>query len=90
MWILAAAGVSRDTTDDRSMLPPTNHLPPKRSAAKPPGTCKHRHIANRLIAAAYGQSHGATGEFLYHFLTFAYVPAPSACDFQHFCLQNFW
>jgi len=41
MWILAATGVSRDTTDDRSMQPPNNHLPPKRSAAKPPGTYKH-------------------------------------------------
>jgi len=40
MWIRAAAGLSRDTTDDRSALPPYNHLPPKRSAAQPPGIYK--------------------------------------------------
>jgi len=28
MLILAAEGVSRATTDDRSMQPPNNHLPP--------------------------------------------------------------
>ena len=39
-WILAAAGVSRDTTDDRSAQPPYNHLLPKRSAAQPPGIYK--------------------------------------------------
>ena len=42
MWILAAAGVRRATSDDTSMLPPYNHLPPKRSAAQPPGTYTNR------------------------------------------------
>jgi len=37
IWSLAAAGVSRDITDDRSILPPKNHLPPKRSANQPAG-----------------------------------------------------
>ena len=39
-WILAAAGVSRATSDDTRTLPPHNHLPPNRSAAQPPGIYK--------------------------------------------------
>ena len=40
IWILAAAGVSRDTTDDRSIPPPYSHFPPNRSANQPPGIYK--------------------------------------------------
>ena len=51
MWVRAAEGVSRATTDDRSIQPPNNHLPPKRSASQPPGICKQIpqfHIVWRL------------------------------------------
>jgi len=40
MWIIAAAGVTREISDDRSIPPPYNHFPPNRSASQPPGIYK--------------------------------------------------
>jgi len=53
MWTLAAAGVSRVTTDDRRTQPPANHLPPKRSAANPPGTYAQKHRCKKTFFSVF-------------------------------------
>jgi len=80
MWSRAATGVSMDITDDRSRAPPKNHLPPKRSAAKPPGTYTNRRHAVRQLSNLPISINCPTTFHPYVLLTQIFSQDHPACD----------